>query len=43
MDGRWRRPHAAMSDYGHAERQRGTKWWGISALVTFALFESDAL
>jgi hypothetical protein len=35
-----------MSDYGYAEHQRGTKWWGKSALVTFAwagfrIFESD--
>ncbi|WP_214658246.1 hypothetical protein, partial [Pseudomonas folii] len=33
----WRRPHAVMSDYGYAERQRGTQWWGKSVLLTFAL------
>ena len=24
-----------MSDYGYAEHQRGTKWWGKSVLLTF--------
>jgi hypothetical protein len=24
-----------MSDYGYAEHQRGTKWWGKDFLVTF--------
>ena len=41
MDGRSRRAHGAMPDCGHAEPRRGTEWWGKSALVTFALLESD--
>jgi hypothetical protein len=32
-----------MSDYGDAEHQRGTKWWGKSLLLTFGLFKSEAL
>jgi hypothetical protein len=37
-----------MSDYGYAERQRGTQWWGKSVLLTFVwagfrLFKSEAL
>jgi hypothetical protein len=24
-----------MSNYGHAEHQRGTEWWGKSLLLTF--------
>ena len=35
--------HGAMPERGHAEPKRGTEWWGMSALVTFALFESDPL
>ncbi|AXA55939.1 hypothetical protein CEQ51_17285 [Pseudomonas thivervalensis] len=33
--------HGAMPSFRHAEPKRGTEWWGRSALVTFALFESD--
>jgi hypothetical protein len=38
-----------MSDYGDAEHQRGTEWWGKSLLLTFgwagipAPFKSEAL
>jgi len=28
-------PAESMSDYGYAERQRGTEWWGKAFLVTF--------
>jgi hypothetical protein len=30
-----------MSDDGHTEPRRGAEWWGKSALLTFALFQSD--
>jgi len=34
----------SMSDYGYAERQRGTEWWGTAFLVTFLASEkSDPL
>ncbi|ASV37792.1 hypothetical protein CI807_16920 [Pseudomonas sp. NS1(2017)] len=36
-----RRPPKSLSDYGHTEPRRGAECWGKSALVTFALFESD--
>ncbi|OWQ38768.1 hypothetical protein CDH05_25285, partial [Pseudomonas lactis] len=26
---------------GHTEPKRGAEWWGKSALLTFALFESE--
>ncbi|ATN12355.1 hypothetical protein CRN80_23155 [Pseudomonas sp. FDAARGOS_380] len=41
MDGAWRRPLKSLADYGHTEPRRGAEGWGKSALVTFALFESD--
>ncbi|AEA71727.1 Hypothetical protein PSEBR_m1646 [Pseudomonas brassicacearum subsp. brassicacearum NFM421] len=34
--GRLAAAHGAMLAFGHAEPRRGTEWWGISALVTFA-------
>ncbi|PRW80174.1 hypothetical protein C7A12_03080 [Pseudomonas fluorescens] len=33
--------HGFKAVFGHAEPRRGAEWWGKSALVTFALFESD--
>ncbi|AVJ22359.1 hypothetical protein CQ006_27760 [Pseudomonas cedrina] len=41
MDGAWRRPPKSLADYGHTEPKRGAEWWGKSALLTFALFESE--
>ncbi|ATN10439.1 hypothetical protein CRN80_12600 [Pseudomonas sp. FDAARGOS_380] len=41
MDGAWRRPPKSLTDYGHTEPGRGAEWWGKSALLTFALFESE--
>ncbi|ATN13120.1 hypothetical protein CRN80_27385 [Pseudomonas sp. FDAARGOS_380] len=41
MDGAWRRRPKSLADYGHTEPQRGAEWWGKSALLTFALFESE--
>ncbi|ROM86247.1 hypothetical protein BK655_07205, partial [Pseudomonas brassicacearum] len=32
-----------VPSFRHTEPKRGAKWWGMSALVTFALFESDPL
>ena len=31
----------SLADYGHTEPKRGAEWWGKSALLTFALFESE--
>ncbi|EPJ84976.1 hypothetical protein CFII64_12363 [Pseudomonas sp. CFII64] len=42
-DGPLRRPCKSMSNYGYAEPKRGTKWWGMSLLLTFGLFKSEAL
>ncbi|QHD02826.1 hypothetical protein PspS04_21795 [Pseudomonas sp. S04] len=36
-----RRPPKSISEYGHAEPKRGTEWWGMSVLLTFALFKSE--
>ena len=33
--------HGFKPAFGHTEPKRGAEWWGKSALVTFALFESD--
>ena len=33
--------HGSRSLFGYTEPKRGAEWWGKSALVTFALFESD--
>ncbi|AUO46955.1 hypothetical protein C1C98_16585 [Pseudomonas ogarae] len=33
----------ACTDRTHAEPKRGTKWWGKSVLLTFALFKSEPL
>ncbi|AXA56957.1 hypothetical protein CEQ51_22715 [Pseudomonas thivervalensis] len=33
--------HGAMPSFRHAEPRRGTKWWGKSVLLTFALFKSE--
>ncbi|RXE53246.1 hypothetical protein B4O85_07070 [Pseudomonas azotoformans] len=33
--------HGFKAVFGHTEPKRGAEWWGKSALVTFALFESD--
>ncbi|OPG70420.1 hypothetical protein B1219_21630 [Pseudomonas ogarae] len=33
--------HGAMPECGHAEPRRGTEWWGMSVLLTFALFKSE--
>ncbi|OOV96055.1 hypothetical protein MF6394_22385 [Pseudomonas sp. MF6394] len=33
--------HGFKPVFGHTEPKRGAEWWGKSALVTFALFESD--
>ncbi|ATN08531.1 hypothetical protein CRN80_02170 [Pseudomonas sp. FDAARGOS_380] len=41
MDGAWRRPPKSLADYGHTEPKRGAECWGKSALLTFALFESE--
>ncbi|AVJ23340.1 hypothetical protein CQ006_00685 [Pseudomonas cedrina] len=41
MDGAWRRPPKSLADCGHTEPKRGAEWWGKSALLTFALFESE--
>ncbi|CAI8797919.1 hypothetical protein EMIT043CA1_10191 [Pseudomonas brassicacearum] len=27
--------HGAMPSFRHAEPKRGTKWWGMSVLLTF--------
>ena len=35
--------HGFKPVFGHTEPRRGAEWWGKSALVTFALFESDPL
>ncbi|OOV90249.1 hypothetical protein MF6394_30495 [Pseudomonas sp. MF6394] len=41
MDGAWRRPPKSLADYGHTEPKRGAEWWGMSVLLTFALFKSE--
>ncbi|TKK14256.1 hypothetical protein PflCFBP13510_04360 [Pseudomonas fluorescens] len=33
--------HGFKPAFGHTEPKRGAKWWGKSALLTFALFESE--
>ncbi|CAN2975717.1 Diguanylate cyclase [Pseudomonas sp. PM2] len=33
--------HGFKTVFGHTEPTRGAEWWGKSALLTFALFESE--
>ncbi|PMZ68244.1 hypothetical protein C1X25_23950, partial [Pseudomonas sp. GW247-3R2A] len=33
--------HGFKPAFGHTEPKRGAEWWGKSALLTFALFESE--
>ncbi|MBR7214996.1 hypothetical protein E1K68_19890 [Pseudomonas sp. B2021] len=33
--------HGFKPVFGHTEPGRGAEWWGKSALLTFALFESE--
>ncbi|PTT06835.1 hypothetical protein DD985_01950 [Pseudomonas sp. HMWF011] len=33
--------HGFKTVFGHTEPKRGAEWWGKSALLTFALFESE--
>ncbi|GLH50308.1 hypothetical protein RS3R2_39950 [Pseudomonas lactis] len=33
--------HGFKPAFGHTEPKRGAEWWGKSALLTYALFESE--
>ncbi|POM13456.1 hypothetical protein CUU62_17650 [Pseudomonas sp. WP001] len=33
--------HGFKPAFGHTEPRRGAEWWGMSVLLTFALFKSE--
>ncbi|TKK38993.1 hypothetical protein PflCFBP13517_23580 [Pseudomonas fluorescens] len=33
--------HGFKTVFGHTEPRRGAEWWGMSVLLTFALFKSE--